>query len=153
MNRSILHAIAGILALFTVVTFWLSTVMVEVFFTVSAITAVKVAIAFYGLPLLVLFMAMTGISGTVLARNGGNTLCPRKKARMRIIALNGVLIMVPSALFLAVRAQAGVFDLWFFIVQAIELAVGLIQISLIGLNIRDGRSLSSRHRQLLPCSE
>ena len=153
MNRSILHAITGILALLTVASFWLSTVIVETFFTAPAIAAVKTTIAFYGLPLLILLMAMTGISGTLLARSGNNALCQRKKARMRIIALNGLVIMIPSALFLAFRAQAEIFDLWFAIVQAIELAVGLLQISLLGLNARDGRALSAQHPHLRPCSE
>lgn len=153
MNRSILHAITGILALLTIVSFWLSTVVVETFFTAPAIAAVKTTIAFYGLPLLILLMAMTGISGTLLARPHDNALCQRKKARMRIIALNGLVIMIPSALFLAFRAQAGIFDLWFAVVQAIELAVGLLQISLLGLNARDGRALSAQHLHIHPCSE
>ncbi len=140
MNRTALHTIAGLSALLTILTFWLSTVIVELFFTAAAITAVKTAIAFYGLPLLVFLMALTGISGTLLAKDHPNALCNRKKMRMRLIAFNGVVI-IPSALFLAFQAEAGHFGTWFYTVQAIELAIGLFQLSLIGRNIYDGRQL------------
>ena len=65
---------------------------------------------------------------------------------MPIIAMNGFLIMIPSALFLNDKAANGEFDNWFYMVQTIELIVGAIQITLLGLSFRDGLKLSGRLR-------
>ena len=58
--------------------------------------------------------------------------------RMRIIAGNGILVLIPSALFLASKARAGEFDTSFYVVQVLELAAGAMNIALLGLNLRDG---------------
>ncbi len=57
---------------------------------------------------------------------------------MPVIAANGVLVLVPAALFLAAKARAGEFDAGFYAVQAVELAAGAVNIALLGLNMRDG---------------
>ena len=57
---------------------------------------------------------------------------------MPIIAANGVLILIPSALFLAHKAGAVEFGASFYAVQALELAAGAANITLLGLNMRDG---------------
>lgn len=63
---------------------------------------------------------------------------------MPIIALNGVLVLVPAAFFLAWRSAAGVFDGSFYAVQAIELAAGAANLVLLALNMRDGLRLTGR---------
>jgi hypothetical protein len=65
---------------------------------------------------------------------------------MPFIAANGLLILVPAAIFLSVRAQAGLFDGAFYAVQAIELVAGAFNVTLIGLSIRDGLRLSRRRQ-------
>ncbi|MHC2332263.1 hypothetical protein ACVIW0_001552 [Bradyrhizobium sp. USDA 4454] len=57
---------------------------------------------------------------------------------MPFVAGNGILILIPSALFLASRAQAAEFDATFYAVQAIELVAGATNIILLALNMRDG---------------
>jgi hypothetical protein len=57
---------------------------------------------------------------------------------MKVIAANGVLVLVPAALFLAVRARGGQLDAVFMLVQAIEVAAGAANIALLSLNMRDG---------------
>ncbi|MEO9383285.1 hypothetical protein ABI908_04020, partial [Chromobacterium phragmitis] len=69
-----------------------------------------------------------------------------KKKRMPFIAMNGLLIMIPAALFLNLRAQAGAFDAVFYAVQALELAVGLAQLTMMGKNFRDGLRLAGKLR-------
>ena len=69
-----------------------------------------------------------------------------KKKRMPFIALNGLLILVPSAFFLASKSATGDFDAWFYGVQAIELVAGAINLSPMGLNIGDGLTMSGRLR-------
>jgi hypothetical protein len=68
---------------------------------------------------------------------------------MPLIAANGLLVLIPSALFLASKASAGEFDTAFYAVQAIELAAGAANIMLLGLNMRDGLKMSGRLRRQL----
>ena len=70
-----------------------------------------------------------------------------KLRRMPIIAANGVLILVPAALFLAMKARGGAFDGAFYAVQAIELVAGAINLALLSLSLRDGLRLSGRLRR------
>ena len=43
---------------------------------------------------------------------------------MQVTAANGILVLIPSALFLASKARAAEFDTVFYAVQALELAAG-----------------------------
>ena len=64
-----------------------------------------------------------------------------------MIAANGVVVLIPAALYLASKAQAGQFDTSFYIVQVIELIAGAVNITLLGLNMRDGLRLSGKLRR------
>ena len=66
--------------------------------------------------------------------------------RMRLIAMNGLLIMLLSAFFLSHKATAGEFDSAFYVVQLLELVVGVLQLSLMALNLRDCLRLAGRRR-------
>jgi len=144
----IVHPLAGALATLTIATFWLSTVLSELFGSQTLITSVKTAIP-WGFLLLVPALAAAGGSGFALARERqGAALVASKMKRMRIIAANGVLILIPSALFLASKAKAGEFDAAFYAVQALELVAGATNLALLGLNMRDGLKLTGRlHRR------
>ena len=61
---------------------------------------------------------------------------------MKIVALNGMLVLLPSAVFLATKAGAQEFDTVFWIVQAAEIVAGATNITLISLNAKDGFALS-----------
>jgi hypothetical protein len=93
--------------------------------------------------ILVPALAATGGSGFTLARERSGALVERKRRRMAFIAANGLLVLVPSALFLSFKAQAGGLDDAFFGVQALELLAGAVNLVLLGLNLRDGRRLGS----------
>lgn len=67
---------------------------------------------------------------------------------MPFIAANGLLILVPSALFLASKASAGTTDASFYAVQAVELTAGAVNLVLLGLNLRDGLKMTGRLRRL-----
>ncbi len=135
-----IHAFAGGLALLTICIFWSVTVITELFGNASAIAAVKNGIL-AGMLVLVPAMAIAGGSGFSLGKGWRNPAVQRKKQRMKIIAANGILILVPSAVFLASKAGAGEFDAAFVAVQAIELAAGAVNITLLSLNMRDGLAL------------
>jgi hypothetical protein len=143
----IIHPIAGAIALLTIVTFWLSTALSELFGSEATIIAVKTAIP-WGFLILVPAMAAAGGTGFALAGKRRAGLVGVKVRRMPFIALNGVLILIPAALFLAIKAQAGEFDPIFYMVQALELAAGATNITLLGLNMRDGLKMKGRlHRR------
>ncbi|TNF59414.1 MAG: hypothetical protein EP306_10930 [Burkholderiales bacterium] len=146
MNKTAMHAAAGTLAMLMVSAFWTATLVSELFLDAQAVTAVKQAIAKYGIACLVLAMAATGGSGFALGRGRQGRLLEEKTQRMRLIAANGLLVMVPCAIYLAVKAGAGEFDTPFYTVQAIELLVGLVQMTLLARNFRAGLRLSGRLR-------
>ena len=141
------HAVAGGCALVTIAVFWTSTVVVEVLGSREATAAVKTAIA-WGLLLLVPALAATGLSGRRLAAGSGDRLVALKQRRMAVAALNGLLVLVPAALFLAIAARAGRFDLTFAAVQAAELLAGAVNLTLLSLNLRSGLAMTGRlHRR------
>lgn len=142
-----LHAVAGILAFVLIASFWLSTAISELFGTPAAIAAVKQAIV-WAMLVLVPALAATGASGFRLGKGMRLPMVTAKKKRMPFIALNGLLVLLPSALFLNAKAAAGDFGTAFMTAQAIELAAGLINLTLMGFNIRDGFALSARRQRL-----
>jgi len=144
MTRS-LHPIAGLVALAIIASFWSATVLSELFGSPAAIATVKTAVL-WGFLILIPALAATGASGFALARGAKGGLISAKRKRMPIIAANGLLILVPSAVYLATRAQAGDFGLDFALVQAIELIAGAVNLGLLGLNLRDGRRLTAARR-------
>ncbi|TIX00796.1 MAG: hypothetical protein E5V59_05865 [Mesorhizobium sp.] len=135
-----IHAAAGAIALITVSAFWLSTATVELLGDATAITTVKNYVL-AGMVVLIPAMIIAGASGFSLSKGWKSPVVARKKWRMRIIAANGLLVLVPSAFLLSSFAAAGRFDSLFTIVQAIELLAGATNIALLSLNMRDGLSL------------
>jgi hypothetical protein len=135
-----IHAFAGALALLTICGFWSATVISELFGDVSAVAAVKSGIL-KGMLVLIPAMAIAGASGSSLGKGWRSQTVERKKRRMKIIAANGIFVLVPSAVFLAWRAGAGEFDAAFVAVQATELVAGAVNITLLALNMRDGLTL------------
>lgn len=144
--KPVVHAIAGTTAMLAIATFWVSTLVSELWLDAAAIAAVKHSIVVYGLVVLVLAMAATGGSGFALVKARTGRLLALKKRRMPLIVLNGVVVMIPAAIFLNHQAGVGAFDGLFYTVQVIELAGGVVQMALMGLNFRDGLALAARRR-------
>lgn len=141
-----MHAVAGATALLIIATFWLATVWSELFGTLAAIIAVKTTIP-WGFLLLIPALALAGGSGFALSGGRRGGLVGAKAARMRLIAGNGVLVLVPSALFLAWKAGQGQLDAVFYAVQALELAAGAVNVTLLARNMRDGLRMTGRLRR------
>ncbi len=137
------HALAGALALLAVATFWTSTLVAELFLSGAAVARVKAGIL-YGMLLLVPALIVAGGSGFSLASGRSGALLAAKKQRMPFIAANGLLVLLPAAIFLQGRAADGAFDAVFYAVQAIELLAGAVNLSLLGLNLRDGLRLRAQ---------
>jgi hypothetical protein len=137
------HAIAGATAMALITGFWLSTVAAEAFGSATTIASVKSTIL-WTLLVLVPALAVAGASGLALANGRRGGLIGAKQRRMPVIAANGLLVLVPSAVSLAEKAQAGAFDTAFYLVQALELVAGAANLALLGLNMRDGLRLGRR---------
>lgn len=140
-----LHAAAGAVAFLTILSFWSATTISELFADHDAVTAVKHAIL-WGLALLIPSMIAVGGSGMALAKGRTGGIVAGKRRRMPLIALNGLLILAPSAIFLAIKSAAGEFDTHFYTVQAVELVAGAANLALIGLSIRDGLRMTAGRR-------
>ncbi|MBE1207221.1 hypothetical protein [Aminobacter carboxidus] len=135
-----LHAAAGGVALLTVSCFWISTVAAELTGNAEIIATVKATIL-AGMVVLIPAMIIAGASGFSLGKGWRSPVVQIKKRRMRIIAANGLLVLLPSAYVLAGWAGEGRFDAAFIIVQTLELAAGAVNIALLSLNMRDGLAL------------
>ena len=143
--KKLIHPIAGTVAILTIATFWLSTAASELSGSRGAIATVKTAIP-WGFLLLMPALAATGGTGFSLSNGRRPKLITTKIKRTAISGANGLLLLVPSALFLAYKARAGEFDAAFYVVQGIELVAGAVNITLLSLNMRDG----FRMRRVIP---
>lgn len=140
------HLLAGLLATLTIATFFTATLLVELFGSHTAIAGVKHLIVFPGLFILVPAIAATGGTGFALSKTRQGCLVESKLKRMPFIAANGLLVLLPAAIFLNLWAAQGAFDSRFYIVQAVELLAGATNLLLMGLNMRDGLKLTGRSR-------
>lgn len=141
--KKLIHPMAGTIALLTIATFWLSTALSELVGSKETIITVKSAIP-WGFVLLIPALAATSGTGFSLARERRVGLVAAKLKRMPVIAANGVLVLIPCALFLASKARAGEFDTAFYGVQALELMAGAVNLVLLGRNMRDGLRMTRR---------
>jgi hypothetical protein len=139
----LIHPVADTVAIATIAIFWLSTALTELFAPHAVITSVKTAIP-WGFLLLIPALAAAEGSGLALAKGRRAGLIGTKFKRMPFIVANGILVLIPSALFLASKAQANEFDAAFYVVQALELVAGATNITLFGLNMRDGLKMKGR---------
>ncbi len=140
------HLIVGMLATLCIATFFLSTIIAELFGSHAAVAQLKSLIVMPGLLIMVPLMAAAGGSGMFLAKSRKGRLVDAKKKRMPFIAANGLLVLVPCAIVLNRWAAAGSFDTTFYVVQAIELIAGATNLTLMGLNARDGMCMAGRLR-------
>jgi hypothetical protein len=135
---------AGLAALGLVGTFWTASVVVELVGDRDLIATTKQAIA-WGLLLLVPAVMTTNATGfrELRRRTPRGRAVPRLLARKLrrgvAVAILGVTVLVPCALWLAwTTADPGPLTGTFHVVQAIELAVGAVNLVLLSLNARDG---------------
>jgi hypothetical protein len=142
-----LHAAAGILAITLVVTFMVATILAEALGGQSIVVAVKTAILFALFGLIPSVMVAGG-SGRSLAAGRKAPLFHRKRRRTVLVAATGILVLVPCAVVLRTLAAVGDFGTPFVVLQGAEIAGGLVNLTLLSLNARDGRRLTAAtHRR------
>jgi hypothetical protein len=141
MNTLKIHVAAALAATLTILCFLMLAIGAEL--VPQHLAAIRRGIA-WGLLVLVPALAATGITGYQLARNHRGRLVSDKLQRMQLVALNGLVVLVPGALWLAYRAEAGMTEGVFRIVQLVEIAAGATNFCLLLHNLRDGLRLSGR---------
>ncbi|SIS85468.1 hypothetical protein [Phaeovulum vinaykumarii] len=134
-----LHAGAAALALTLVLVFQGVSIWAELA-APEAIPAAKTAIL-WALPVMIGALILTGISGRKLAPAAPGGILRAKQRRLALAAANGLLVLVPCAIFLALSAAAGQIDSRFHTVQALEIFAGLVNFALLAANARAGRAL------------
>ncbi len=143
-----LHAAAGAIGFLMILMFWTSTAASELFASHETIAEVK-ALILRGMLILIPAMVIAGATGMSMGRRRKDPLTAAKKRRMPLIALNGLLILLPAAFFLAGKAAEGEFDSTFYAIQSVELIAGAANLTMLGLNIRDGLRMTGKIRR--PC--
>ncbi len=141
--KSKLHAIAGVLGFFCVLTFVTSTVLSELLGSPETVASVKGSI-FWGMFLLLPALVFAGATGMSLLGKRTDTLALAKQKRGPIAFMTGLFVLLPSAWFLSSRSSDGTLDTFFYGVQAVELAGSAVCLVMIGMNIRDGLALRGR---------
>lgn len=143
-----IHPIAAFIATLCIAIFFTSTITVELFGSAESIATVKSLIVLPGLLILVPAIAVAGISGVILGKNRKGRLVQSKQKRMPFIGVNGLFVLMPAAIFLDQWATQGLFDTRFYIVQVVELLAGAINLTLLGMNMRDGLRMTGKLRSL-----
>jgi hypothetical protein len=143
-----IHAIASAIAMMTIATFFVSSLVAEINGDVTFIKNVKEAIL-YSLPVLLVVMPLLGITGNKLAGKSRNPIVLTKRKRMRFVFVNGI-TLITLACFLYYRSHYQTIDDIFLTAQITEFALGLTNMALIGLNIRSGFRLSGRLKKHKP---
>ena len=146
--KQIIHRSSAIIATLCIATFFISSIAVELFGGPEMIATVKRLIVTPGLFILVPAIALTGATGFSLSGNRKGRLIDAKKKRMPFIAANGLLILLPSAIYLNHLASGHDFTLFFYLVQGLELLAGGVNLALMSLNMCDGLKLSGRLRTI-----
>lgn len=144
--KKIIHPIAGTIAMLCIGSFWLATLVSELFLSQETVVLVKHTIL-QAMWVMIPAMAATGGSGFALSGTRKGNLLAAKKKRMQFIAANGLLILLPCAFYLYGKAAAGDMNASFYALQAVELVAGATNFSLMALNFRDGLKLSGRLRR------
>lgn len=146
MNRHTLrkiHLFSARTAFLLIALFWTSSVISELLLSKQAIITVKSTIV-YAMILVVISMAMAGITGAKMSGKSQHKRITAKRKRMPFIAANGLFILIPCAIFLYTKAIAGEFDVLFYLIQGLELLAGAINLILMTLSMRDGQAIRQK---------
>src|SRR5260370_10955480 len=134
-----LTAAAGAVTLIT--TFLVSSAVTELAGNAADVHSLRQWIVF-ALPLLVGCLAAAALTGRRLARKSRAAVIRRKQRRMQVVAAFGIVVLVPCALILDVLTASTSAGAVVTGLVLTEMLAGAINLTLLLLNVRDGRSLS-----------
>ncbi|MZQ89752.1 hypothetical protein GVY41_12785 [Frigidibacter albus] len=141
-----LHAAAGGIAMLTILAFQALLWRAAASGSPEDILAARGTIL-WGIGLVLIpALAGAGISGAVLGRGWKRPEIAAKIRRMRVIAANGLLVLLPLAVALWWLASKGLVEDRFFWLQRLEMLAGLVNLALLGMNMRAGLRLRAPRR-------
>ncbi|PKH08124.1 hypothetical protein [Moritella sp. Urea-trap-13] len=143
-----IHKAAAILAFLLITSFLSSTIIADVLATPAQIAQVKHTILLF-IPGLIAAMMVTGKSAKILYPGAMTGVFKIKQRRMKLAAINGTLILLPAAIVLAKWSALDQFDELYWAVQILEIIAGTTNLTMIGLNIRDGIRLGHNAKKAL----
>lgn len=138
-----LHVIAALTAWGLILSFFTLTIISKLSGHEHFVVLVK-DYTVHALWCLVPALVVTARTGMKLGASATHPLILQKKARMPLIALNGILVLVPASLYLYSKAILGDFGTGYQVVQLIELMAGAVNFTLLTLNLRDGLNLRQK---------
>ena len=139
--RISLHRVAGLMALGITVLFWLGTTLTLALGSYAVVAGMKLTIL-YGITFQLMALLVAGLSGRLLAINRlREPVVARKLKRMLTAGAISFVVLLPSAVYLALKIQGAAPDFHWKLAQAAELVAGAAVILLLALNARDGRML------------
>ena len=89
-------------------------------------------------------MITVGATGGKLSQHYRHEKVKAKKKRMPFIAMNGIFILIPCAVILYIMASKGQYTTNYNIIQGVELVAGSVNLTLLGLNMRDGLIITKK---------
>jgi hypothetical protein len=143
-----IHIVATIIAVLTIGSFFIASLVAEIKGNKEGIKNVKEVILF-SLPVMLIAMPALGITGNKLGGKSTNPLIAAKRRRMKFVFMNGI-ALITLAGFLYYRSHYVAIDGVFLTAQMLEFALGLTNLVLIGLNITSGLQLSGKGRRINP---
>ncbi len=133
-----LHAAAGTLALMTILGLQALVALGEVSGYPADLHATRVRALWVMALVLIPALITAGASGARLGRGWRSPAVAVKLARMKVIAVLGLLVLVPLAIGLWFLAAQGWIDGRYHLLTRIETLAALTNVLLLGLNLRDG---------------
>lgn len=106
-------------------------------------------VALYAIVLLAPVMIALEQSGKRLAANSHEPFVRRKQRRLFALKVNGVCILIPSAIVLDRLSHAGQINTLFYAVKALLVLAASMNLILLALNFRDGLRQRIAKQQIL----
>lgn len=148
MKNIKLHKAAGIIALITLSTFFISTIIIELLGDPESIKLLKLLIMIFALGVMVPSSILIGVTGKKIAKGYNSNLLKKKLNLFKYIQRIGPFILAPTGIALFLLSRADNFNLLFYAVQITELIAQFCSILLIITGIKTGASIKNQRREL-----
>jgi len=136
-----IHLCAAVGALALITTFLVSSAVTDLAGNGADVHSLRQWIVF-ALPVLIGCLAAAALTGRRLARKSKAPAIRRKQRRMQVVAALGIVVLVPCALILDVLTASASASAVVTGLELTEMLAGALNLTLLLLNVRDGRGLS-----------
>lgn len=135
------HKVAGVVMLITLVTFFVSTITIELLGDHEQIKWLKLLIMIFAIVLIVPLTIIIGKTGKKVSIGHNPKLLKKKSKLFKTIQRIGPFVLAPTGISLYFMARSDIFNAVFYTIQLIELIAQLTSIVLIIIAINTGIQL------------